>query len=154
MFGFNLKDENGDLFYKEVSWEELESLVEQMKAKAKADPPFDFLKACKTAQADETVDKEMVGPMLRIHGPDATSACKEYNKYIRLGLHALQLCYYEMDVPQMGRVGQLTIVDNYKLPLEKELVLGFVDMFFDYKAMNWRPMETPAHVAVVVEPCK
>lgn len=154
MFGFNMKDANGDLLYKEISWEELEALVEDMKVKAKTAPAFDFLKACKEAQEDPTIDKEMVGPMLRIHGPEATAACEEFNRFVRLGLHALQLCYYEIDVPEMGRVGQLTIVDNFKLPLEKELVLGFVDMFFDYKVLNWRPLETPAHVAVVIEPQK
>jgi hypothetical protein len=141
-------------FYQDLSFEELEKLVAEMKAYAKSQPPFDPLKAMEHAKQNENVATEMVGGFMRVRGPEAIADCQEYNKCVIVGTHALQLSYYEMNVKQLnGRVGQLTLVDGYKLPLEKELVHGFVDMFFDYTGGRWRLIpDTPAHVAVVIEP--
>ena len=151
-FGHNIKDAFGQPLYKELTFEELENMCKGMVAFAQSQPPFDFLKAVAEAKENEKLDKEMVGPMLRVKGVDSLKATAEYTKFISLGIHALQLSYYEMETPEMGRVGQMTIVSNYKLPLEGSLVAGFAELFFGDKWGKVKLMETPHHVAVGVLP--
>jgi len=153
MFGFSLKDAFGKPLYQEFDeFEELENMVNGMVAFARSQPPFDYMKAKTDAEASSKVRTEMVGPMLRVAGNDSLDSIKEYTKFVRFMYHALQISYYEMEVPDLGRVGQLTVVDNYRFPLEEELKLGFIDMFFEWQKNkdDIRMMETPGHVCVAI----
>lgn len=143
----------GDKFHQEVTYDELRDLVKEMIAYAKIQP-FDSVKVAKEAQEIKVqgvkVDPVNEEGLLRVRGERSIDACAKYNKFIRLGHHNLQISYWEMEIPDTGRVGQLTVVDNYGFPLKNELVHGFVDLFFDYKG-SWHQMNTPKHVAVVVQ---
>ena len=141
-----------EVFYEEISSvEELQALANEMVAFAKTQP-FDFQKATDEAKENTKVKSEMVGPMLRVHGDEAIKAVAPYNKYVRVGQHCLQLCYYEMNVEE-GLVGQVTIVDNYKAPLETELVHSLCYLFLDMKR-DIHAVETPSHVCVAMQAIK
>lgn len=137
------------------SIDELEELVKEMVTFARNQPSFDSEKVAKAAKENKLVQTEMVGPLLRVKGNASLEPIEKYNKFIMIGQHYLQVCYYEMETPKVGRVGQLTLVDNLKLPIEKELVYGFLSIFFDWNRKNEiRLMETPPHVAVAVQQIK
>jgi|GEM_PF-3800495 hypothetical protein len=148
LFGHNIKDAFGQPLYKELSFEELENLCNGMVAFARSQPPFDFSKAVAEAKENSKLDTEPVGPMLRVRGNDIMKSTAEYTKFIQLGIHALQISYYEMETPEMGRVGQMTLVSNYKFPLEGSLIAGFAELFFGDEWGKVKLMETPSHVAV------
>lgn len=152
MFGFNIKDEFGQPLYKQLSFEEFEEVVARMKAFACSQPPLDYEKAIQEGKENPKLSTDEIGPFVCFKGSQSLDAVKDYTKFIRLGYHALQITYFEMEHSTGVRIGQLTIVDNYKLPLGKDIVLSFIDVFFNYKEKNWTIVETPPNVAVVLQP--
>lgn len=141
--------------YPLVTFEELEALVEDMKAFAKREIPLNYDEIARQATQQPGIKTEQHGALIRVSGDQAVKGVEKYNRFAMVGDHALQLCYYEMMVPEMGRMGQVTVVDNRHMALEDMLKLGFCEMFLDWDRKDEiKIMPTPPHVLVAIQKVK
>ena len=126
--------------------EQMREIAQELKQFARFHP-FDFKKATALVQQDDSLKKEMVGPMLRVKGNQQSAYVDQYNRYISIpDCYTCQLSYYEMAVEGIGLVGQVTIVDNLHKPLTQEAIDFVLKYLFNGK--KYQKMETPEYVFV------
>lgn len=155
---------------------ELDSIVTEM-IQYYRQHPFDYWKF-----KDEILEKapkdpdahcniEKVGEMLRVRHadqhplPQQQEILAKYNRYVRIGVFHLQLCYYEIPTPAdiRERVGtdkicQITVVENFQFPLSDDQKGGLL-YYFVRPETNPDPDElslfpTPPHVLVAIMPLR
>jgi hypothetical protein len=121
------------MYYKEVtSAEELEAIVKEMVAFARMQPPFNQGKLIDKLKENDTSIKEYHdGSVIRVRSKEILPELEQYTRLLELASQPIQLCYFEMDVKDIGRVGQMTIADNIKEPLNDTLIAALTIMFFN-----------------------
>jgi hypothetical protein len=137
------------------SREKMKRIADEMIAFAKANP-FCHKEMMDVAEADPTLKKEKVGPMLRIRGKK--DVMEKYNRFIAFThkgngkMQAIQTSYTIAEDPEIQGIRQLTLVESLKQPLEEDLVMFIAGYFFDNaEGTVMRMTNTPPHVCVLVQ---
>ena len=145
-------DDHVIVAYKPISSEEeMKAFAREMIQYAEQHP-FDVTQATEEVllqEAEGKVECEVrdMG-MLRVRGSHMSEQIHKYNRFVFLDT-PLQLTYVEMDA-DLGKIVQLTIVSNLKIPLATETIEQVAEYFIDIDQPAVK-VETPPHVAVIVQ---
>jgi len=142
--------------YQAVSYEEFKDIVSNMITYASSGT-FDSVQETANAKKNNQLKVSEVNEagLVRIRGHELLDVMKPYTKFLLMGEHAFQITYYEMEVPEAGRFGQLTVVDNQHIEIDEDLVFDMAAEFFPSDEPNdfsniQIMKETPPHVIVAV----
>lgn len=145
----------GTPLYRETTVEGFVSTAKEMMAFAREQPPFDCEKFSQEAMATPGVNCQQVGPMLSARGgvqaEGLLSQMKPYTRFVNISGSMLQVTYFEFELENVGRTGQLTLVDSCGFPLDVDVAVGLASFFFDLDKDRLGTVDTPSHVFVLIK---
>ncbi len=131
------------------SADHMQQIAIEMIAYAKANP-FDYKQALKDAK--EQGNAEYHEGFMRLKSVGGMDNCKPYTRLIKVGMYHLQVCYYEMDVDELGLIGQFTLTDSFQTLLEYSLSGSIMSFFLDMKRLDdIKITKTPPHVVLACQ---